>query len=79
MRCPVCGAAGFWPLPWLQRVRAQLGRVVAIVFAMTSAIVLQSDQLEKVAEPWRHYVVIAFLVSAVLLAIGFDNVKGASA
>lgn len=65
MRCPCCGAPGFTPSTFLQTLRQQAWKVLAIVALTASGIVGQAEML---GEPWRHWVSVVALVGSSLVA-----------
>lgn len=65
MRCPCCDAPGFKPASIGERIRAQAVKVVVIVASVAIAVFGQAEML---GEPTRHYVTVAAILVAVIVA-----------
>lgn len=65
MRCPCCDAPDFRPKTIRERIQAQAVKVTVIVSAVTIAVFGQAEML---GEPTRHYVTVAAILVAVIVA-----------
>lgn len=69
MICPCCGARGVRLLSFWQGVRAQIGKVLGLVAAVSGALV---GQAHLIGEPWHH---VLSIVSIIATAIFAWNIK----
>ena len=65
MRCPCCGASGFKPATFMERMIAQRWKILGLIVAVCGAFY---GQAEMIGEPWHHYISIISIGGTAALA-----------